>query len=411
VNRTSASAALVLLVAVALASCTGSPARTITGSPVTATSRTETVPASGTPAITSTGGTSYTVPTTPAPPSPTAQALFARMTEAQRVGQLFMVDCPSTFVRAATLDSIDADAVGSVILDGTSYLTGGTTRQLVAELQRHALPHVGLFVATDQEGGQVQRLRGSSFSEIPSAVAQGTVAPPQLRTQAKTWGIQLRLAGVNVNLAPVLDTVPADWGSNPPIGDLNREYGNTPAAVAAHGVAVAQGFADAGVVATVKHFPGVGRTYGNTDLTGGVQDTVTTRHDPFLAPFRDAINAGVPFVMMSTAVYADIDPTRPAAFSPTIVTGMLRGDLGFHGVIISDDIGIAAQVRSHTLGERAVDFIRAGGDIVLTVDATQAGPMTQAVLARAGSDSAFRAQVDAAALTVLQAKQAAGLLH
>jgi beta-N-acetylhexosaminidase len=116
-------------------------------------------------------------------------------------------------------------------------------------------------------------------------------------------------------------------------------------------------------------------------------------------------------VMLSTAIYTRLDPEHPAAFSRTIVTGMLRGDLGFRGVIISDDIGIAKQVSGYSIGGRAVAFIAAGGDMVLTVDATQAAAMTSAVLAKAQTDRAFRAQVDAAALVVLQAKQARGLLR
>jgi beta-N-acetylhexosaminidase len=115
--------------------------------------------------------------------------------------------------------------------------------------------------------------------------------------------------------------------------------------------------------------------------------------------------------MVSTAIYTRIDPNGPAAFSPTIVTGMLRHDLGFHGVIISDDLGISKQVSGRSVGDRAVDFVAAGGDIVLTVDASQAPAMTAALLARAKRDPKFKAQVDAAALRVLQAKQARGLLH
>jgi beta-N-acetylhexosaminidase len=142
-----------------------------------------------------------------------------------------------------------------------------------------------------------------------------------------------------------------------------------------------------------------------------VTDTVTTRHDAYLAPFAAAIDLGTPFVMVSTAVYTRIDPDHPAAFSPTVVSGMLRGDLHFHGVIISDDVGIAKQVEDYSIGGRAVAFIAAGGDVVLTVDATQVPAMVSAVLARAAGDSAFKAKVDAAALTVLQAKQGFGLLH
>jgi beta-N-acetylhexosaminidase len=148
----------------------------------------------------------------------------------------------------------------------------------------------------------------------------------------------------------------------------------------------------------------------NTDLASGVTDSITTRHDAYLAPFAAGIKAGAPFVMVSTAYYSRIDPDHPAAFSPTVVTGMLRGDLGFRGVVISDDVGGAAQVAKYSPGTRAVDFIAAGGDVLLTVNATQIPEMTAAVLARAKMDSTFRAEVDAAALRVLQAKQNRGLL-
>ncbi len=94
--------------------------------------------------------------------------------------------------------------------------------------------------------------------------------------------------------------------------------------------------------------------------------------------------------MMSTAVYSKIDPGTPAAFSHAIVTGMLREQLGFRGVVISDDVGAAKQVATYPVGERAVRFVAAGGDMVLTVDATQAGAMCDALYARAASDPAFR---------------------
>jgi beta-N-acetylhexosaminidase len=115
-------------------------------------------------------------------------------------------------------------------------------------------------------------------------------------------------------------------------------------------------------------------------------------------------------MMMSTAIYALIDPGTPAAFSSTIVTGILRQRLGFSGVIISDDLGAAAQVAATPVGQRAVDFVAAGGDLVLTVVASQTPAMTAALLARASTDPSFKSQVDAAALRVLRLKQAAGLL-
>jgi beta-N-acetylhexosaminidase len=336
--------------------------------------------------------------------------VFEGMTERQRVGQLLMVDCPTSGVSAATSAAIAQYDVGSVILDGTSYAGVAAIRSVTDQLQSIAGRHVGLLVATDQEGGLVQRLRGAGFTSIVSAVQQGTIPRATLQGYAQGWGEQLRRAGVDVNLAPVLDTVPAGFGSNPPIGDLDREFGHTPAVVTAHGLAVARGMAAAGVAATVKHFPGLGRVRGNTDTTAGVTDSVTTRDDPYLAPFRAAVQAGVPFVMMSTAIYSLIDPGTPAAFSSTIVTGMLRGDLGFHGLVISDDLGAAKQVSGYPVGQRAVDFVNAGGDVVLTVDASVVSQMTGALLSRANSDAAFRAKVDAAALLVLQEKQRLGLL-
>jgi beta-N-acetylhexosaminidase len=347
----------------------------------------------------------------PPPPASAAERVFAAMSERQRVGQLLMVDCPTTGVGAATITAITQYHVGSVILDGTSYAGLPETRAVTSQLQDLAPRNARLFISTDQEGGLVQRLQGSGFSRIPSAVEQGQFPTSALRDAARRWGAELHRAGVNVNLAPVLDTVPAGFGANPPIGDLDREYGHDPTHVMMSGVAFADGFADAGVDATVKHFPGLGRVHGNTDTTSGVTDYVTTRHDSYLLPFGGAVKeAHVAFVMMSTAIYARIDPGVPAAFSRTIVTGMLRGDLGFRGLIISDDLGGAAQVSGYSIGERAVRFVAAGGDVVLTVNANQAGEMTSALLARAAHSAAFKKKVDAAALLVLQQKQARGLL-
>lgn len=397
----------VLAAVLALVSCTSSGGgRTPTGTRSSAGSQ----PASTNPVSSAPPATPTSAPTsTPATPPDVVQ-IFARMSEAERVGQLLMVDCPTSGITAATTTAVRRYHVGSVILDGTSQAGLVPIQALTGQLRRLAPKHRGLFIATDQEGGLVQRLQGAGFTIMPSAVEQGRLDPARLRADAATWGDELHAAGVNVNLAPVLDTVPQNFGSNPPIGDLDREYGRSPKAVAAHGVAFAQGMADAGIDATVKHFPGLGRVSGNTDTTAGVTDTVTTRHDPYLAPFAAAVRQSVPFVMMSTAIYAEIDPQNPAAFSRTIVTGMLRGDLGYRGLVISDDLGNAASVTKYSPGERAVRFVAAGGDVVLTVDAGQAAQMTGALLQKAKANGAFKHQVDTAVMRVLTAKQDRGLL-
>ena len=348
---------------------------------------------------------------TPAPDA--ASRILAQMSLAERVGQLFMVNASASALDPSAVTAVTRYHVGSLYLGGQTSLSVQQTAAITAALQRQRGSGPPLFISADQEGGQVQRFTGPGFSAIPTALVQGTVAPGALRAQATEWGRQLAAAGVNLDLAPVLDTVPsaAAAGRNPPIGGFEREFGYDPATVATHGVAVMQGLAAARVATSVKHFPGLGRVGANTDTSSGVVDSVTTRHDPYLAPFAAAAKAGTPLVMMSTAVYARIDPDNPAAFSPTVVQGMLRGDLGFHGVIVSDDLGNARQVASVPVPDRALRFLAAGGDLVLTLDNSQTAAMVGAVIAHAHADPRFRAQIDASALRVLLAKEHLGLLR
>ena len=340
------------------------------------------------------------------------QQVLSGMSTAQRVGQLFMVGVSSTDPTSGRLSMIKDDHLGGVYLAGNSSAGVSATAQVTDRLRAQATSTggAGLWVGTDQEGGQVQRLTGPGFSTMPSALDQGRVDPATLRSDAETWGGQLRQAGVNLNLAPVLDTVPEDVGTgNQPIGRYHREFGYTPDAVAAHGAAVVQGEQEAGVQTTAKHFPGLGRADGNTDTTAGVKDTVTTRDDPFLRPFQTGVSDGVPLVMISSAIYTKIDPDHIATFSPTVLQDMLRGDLGFDGVIITDSMAAAA-VNAVPVGDRALKFLDAGGTVILTGKASDVPTMINAVTSRLGSDSAFANKVTAATEHVLQAKNAAGLL-
>lgn len=357
--------------------------------------------------------TAVLLPTGNATATGASDAVLARLSLDERVGQLLMVGVPATGASAAALQQVSHYHVGGVILTGRSSAGTAATANLSSQLQARATSAenagVPLLVSADQEGGAVQVLKGPGFPAIPTALSQGAQATATLRQNARTWGAQLRSAGVRVNLAPVADTVPAG-ANNPPIGGFDRQFGSNPTSVATHAGAFAAGLEDAGVVPTVKHFPGLGRVTANTDTTSGVTDTVTTRTDAYLTPFRYASRTGSPFVMMSTAIYSRIDGANPAAFSPTVIGGMLRGDLGFDGVVISDDLGNAAQVAAVSPGDRATRFVAAGGDIVLTVNPSTLPAMYQALLAKARSDGAFRARVDESARRVLLAKQRLGLL-
>lgn len=343
-------------------------------------------------------------------------AVLAALTPAQRVGQLFMVGVPLSGSTAASATAVSTYHAGSIFLAGRSSAGAPTTRALVSRFQALATTAaatggVPLLVGTDQEGGRVQTLSGPGFSTIPAALTQGSWPVGTLRTAAAGWGRQLAAAGVSVDLAPVLDTVPPGTAAtNPPIGAFQREYGVDPGTVAAHGTAFLDGLGTAGVLSVGKHFPGLGRVTGNTDTTAGVTDTVTGRGDPYLAPFAAAARRGAPFTMVSLAIYPRIDGSQVAAFSPAVIRTMLRGDLGFQGVVISDDLGNAVAVRAVPPGDRAVRFLAAGGDLVLTDNPGVVPAMATAVLARYGADATFRAGVDRSVLRVLVAKQQAGLL-
>lgn len=362
----------------------------------------------------STATPTATPATTPAA-TLSAEQVFKAMTLQQRVGQLFMVGTPATGVSSAARTAVESYHVGSIVLTGRS--TGGVaatkavTNSLQSLAKRSATYDVPLYIGADQEGGYVQVLQGSGFSRMPTALTQGTWATSTLTSAATTWGQQLKAAGVNLDLAPVMDTVSQAFAPyNAPIGYYQREYGYTSTTVATKGTAFANGMKAAGVSTSIKHFPGLGRVRYNTDTTSGVTDTTTTRTSTDINPFRAGVQAGVPFLMMSTAYYSRIDPAHPAAFSPTIIGGMVRGDLGFKGLVISDDLGNAKQVQAWSPGRRATQFINAGGDMILTVNPATIPSMVGAVVAGAEWSPTFRAKVDAAALRVLQIKQARGLV-
>jgi beta-N-acetylhexosaminidase len=228
-----------------------------------------------------------------------------------------------------------------------------------------------------------------------------------------TLAAELRSAGVNVNLAPVADTVPPSMvQTNAPIGKYRRELGNDPAVVAAAVPVLVTAVQAGRVVAAIKHFPGLGRIIGNTDVTAvGITDSQATVDDPYLEPFRAGIAAGTGMVMVSSARYPKLDNANPAMFSRAIVTDLLRTRLGFDGVIITDDVGAAKAVAAIPVPDRAVRFLAAGGDLVLTASAAQVPSMIAAIKARAASDPAFAAEIEQSVRRVLALKARFGLLR
>jgi len=307
-------------------------------------------------------------------------------------------------------DLVTQTGVGGVFLSGRSQ-SGLGLAPAIANLQRSALAagRLAPLVSADEEGGLVQSVRGPGIPAWPSALDQSTWTLPQLSSASAAWAASLHTLGITLNLGPVSDVV-ADQASNPPIGALGREYGATAGPTAARVAIVTAALQRAGVGATAKHFPGLGRVTANTDTSTLAQDDVATADDVNLMPFEAAIRAGANAVMISSARYPLLDPTNPAVWSAPIITTLLRGRLGFTGLVISDDISNAVAVSAVLPGDRAIRFLQAGGDMVLIVDRADLPPMLTAVQREAAASPAFSARLQQAAQHVVESKIHLGLV-
>lgn len=408
VMKTTALAVAVATLLLAGCSDSGTP----TAGPSTAPSSSVTRPSSP-PIETPTETPSQTPSQTPsAPPADSCvDQKLQQLTPREQAAQLIMTGISTNGMTSADRSIARAQKPGSLLLMGPGGSAAHTRTAMAAASTAATVKGIRPFIAADQEGGEIQRLKGAGFDRIPSATVQAGWSDDKLTARAKTWGSQLKQAGVNMDLAPVADVVPASLGdNNAPIGALDRGYGDTPGKVGPHVAAFVKGMEAAGVMTSVKHFPGLGRVKGNTDFSSGVVDTVTVRNDDYLAPFAAGIQAGSDLVMVSTVTYTKIDPKNRAVFSPTVISGMLRGDLGYGGVVITDDVGAAAEVASVPAGQRATRFVAAGGDIVITAKASLTSTMVNALVGKAQQDKAFAASFQSSVRRVLTLKQSRGLL-
>jgi beta-N-acetylhexosaminidase len=216
-----------------------------------------------------------------------------------------------------------------------------------------------LLVMIDQEGGGVKRVPGPPDSSAPQLGQSGD--EDAANAEGQKTGSYLKGLGVNVDLAPVLD-VKSPRTANTIAG---RTYGSDPAVVSKIGVSFLEGLQDGGALATAKHFPGLGAATVNTDDRPVAIAATRDDLEADLQPFRDAVDAGVGLVMVSTASYPTLGSKKQAAFSPAIVQGLLRDDLGFDGVVITDDLEGAAVSSVTTPGLAAQNALKAGDDLLL----------------------------------------------
>ena len=296
------------------------------------------------------------------------------------VGRKIVTGMDGTFPSRALRARVRKGQVGGVILFGPNV--GPGLGRAIASLQRAARAggNPPLLIAVDQEGGAVKRLQSLPPSRAPSQMTPGTA-----RAEGAATGDALLARGINTDLAPVADV---DHGSF--LG--SRSFGSNPGVVAQAACAFAGALQSSGVNATLKHFPGLGRTRSNTDLHEVTVDASAAALRADLAPYRQC-GSQARLVMLSNAIYPALDPSHPAVLSRRIIGGLLRRDLGFRVVTISDTLA-APGVASSTTAVRAS---RAGVDILLYADERTSALAYRNVLRAARAGTLPRAAIRASA--------------
>lgn len=288
--------------------------------------------------------------------------VFSAMTDEQKVGQLLVIGIPGTEVDATTLQMIQTYHIGGVTLFDRNMDNPRQVAILTNELQKVALQNhdqLPLFMAVDQEGGQVLRMSGK-VSPVPSQWEIGSSKDPQ---QANLWakrtGIELKAMGFNVNFAPTVD-----------VGGMGgRTYGHEATVVTAFASEAIKGYQQAGILCTLKHFPGIGRSKVDLHFDSDrvvSEKAVLDKED--LQPFRNLIqnhDNQTFFVMVSHLKYPAYDSEYPASVSTVIMSQVLREQLGFQGLIVTDDMEMGALTKLYSFPEMGYLAIKAGANLLL----------------------------------------------
>jgi beta-N-acetylhexosaminidase len=325
---------------------------------------------------------------TEGPPPPPVDELSLEQQVGRMVILRFAGTEPPEYVRRALREGRTAGA----ILFRDNVADPEQLRRLTRALRR-ASPDA--LICVDQEGGPIRILPWAQ----PERAAPAQQAWDSVREDSLAAGRDLRAAGVSVTLAPVAD-VPTVEGS----AMADRAFTTDPGAAAAAIAESVTGWHEGGVATTVKHFPGLGGATVNTDEGPAVIERTREQLNDDLLPFAAAVEAGTEFVMVGHATYPALDEDDIASQSPAIVDGVLRDQLGFEGVTMTDSLEAAAVQAVADVEEAAVASARAGVDVILTTGQGSFTRVHRALLAEARRDPAFRERVRASAERVLAAQ-------
>ena len=280
----------------------------------------------------------------------------------QLAGQRLMVGFEGRAFNDDLRELIGRLRVGGLILFTPNIADPAQLHRLCRDCQAFAaqcgLPP--LIIAVDQEGGTVARLKAPHFTEFAGNPAMRDV--DDARAFAQTTARELTAAGINMDMAPVMDVAPEDLSGIM----ADRVFGSRPDHVARMGTALIAALQEAGVMAVAKHFPGIGRTTIDSHLDlPTFRETLAAMEPVDLPPFQAAIDHQVAGIMLSHILYANIDPRWPASLSPAIARDLLRGRLGYGGVTLTDDLDMGAIMRHFDIRTVIRQIVAAEVDIAL----------------------------------------------
>ncbi len=379
-----------------------------------------------------------TQPTAPAPtilpthtpePSPTptpdrvGEAL-AGMTVEQKAAQLLVAGIEGTEPGEDAVQAVQGYQVGGVILFGRNVESAEQLAALTNGLKELNGDYTPLFLCVDQEGGRVDRMP-PEVTDLPSALDFGSIADPEARMDAcftlgQTLAAQCAAFGFNMDFAPSLDI----WSNpeNTVIGD--RAFGTDAATVTGAANETALGILSGGVIPVAKHFPGHGDTAVDSHYGLPVVDkSLEELEELELRPFRQAIDTtcvygtyggdtSIPAIMVAHILLSQIDPDNPASLSPEVVTGLLREEMGYEGVVCTDDLTMGAISNTYGMGEAAVLAVEAGCDLLLVCHGADNLAEAHAALVEAVDSGRIpEERLDESVRRILALKGAYGLIN
>ena len=293
-------------------------------------------------------------------PEEKVDKLVANMSDADKVGQLLMIGIHGKTLNDDAKFMINEYRVGGIILFDRNMESKDQVKSLIADINKtgKSAGLTPLFIGIDQEGGAVARME-DQLIKVPPAEELGKEPIEQAVSLAKQSGTELKDLGFNINFAPV-----ADLGLT-----YGRSYSTNPDEVVRYASAVGKSYDEAGLWYSYKHFPGIGKTdvdlHADTSIVPVSKETLLSEDTKV---FVDLIKQSKPntyTIMVSHAMYPQIDPDHPSSLSKAIITDWLRKDMGYNGVVVTDDMDMGALAKHYTFGDMAVQSILAGSDLLL----------------------------------------------